>query len=176
MIHRLFIKQLCIDSFTEHYWSMIINPLNYKPAWLFRYLNTFNSALPLYLNLKHRKITSNCGQYGQNHWKSMKIINSTRSCRMARQNSRSNLKTSKTTKQPKCNRDTGLKPEKVVKTGEKCEIRLKIAYWHGKKRSVSPKFTKITPSTQIYPRIRSKLEKLPKSFKKGPKGPFTKKL
>ena len=47
------------------------------------------------------------------------MTNSAKSCRMARQNTRYNLKTSKTTQQPKFIRETGFKPEKVVRTVKK---------------------------------------------------------
>ena len=54
----------------------------------------------------------------------------------------------------------------MVKTGNMCEIRPQIAYWHGKKEPVSPKLTKITPSTQIYPGTSLKLGKWSKKIKK----------
>ena len=56
----------------------------------------------------------------------MKITNSAKSCRMARQNTRYNLKTLKTTQQSKFTRETGLKPEKKLvksaKLGQKLHI------------------------------------------------------
>ena len=106
----------------------------------------------------------------------MKITNFAKSCRMARQNIRYNLKTSKTTQQPKFIRETSLKPEKkVIKTGKKCKIRPQVAYWHGKKEPVRPKLTKITPSTQSTLDQPQNSKNGQKIQNKGEKDLFTKK-